>query len=285
MFGIIYCATNLVNQKKYIGQTKGSLISRKNSHIKCAINGNGFYFHDALRKYNFNFSWEILHVCKTFNELNNMEIFYIAKYKTAIPKYGYNLTSGGSTDMTYNVDVVKRRSISKQIKYTTDEINFIIDCYRNLILKKDIIKLLGSNFNKQIKNVYSINRILNEYLSKEEITKIIFKMRSNISKSRIERPETRLKKREANLGRHHTTDVLKKMSENRIGKFLKTVYITINEEKIIIEELQPEHIEFILNKFKISNNMANAARLFNQQYGSNLTKGQVHRTIHNNLNL
>jgi group I intron endonuclease len=93
---IIYKATNSVNNKAYIGQTVKCLNDRKGEHLKFAKNGIDTYFHRALRKHGSNsFVWEILDdsTCKTIEQLNNMEIFYIAYYDTF--KNGYNLTSGG----------------------------------------------------------------------------------------------------------------------------------------------------------------------------------------------
>lgn len=54
-------------------------------------------FYYAIRKYGWiNIKHEILHenLCK--KDAENLEIEYIAKYKTTNPKYGYNMTSGGA---------------------------------------------------------------------------------------------------------------------------------------------------------------------------------------------
>ncbi|HRT03206.1 MAG TPA: GIY-YIG nuclease family protein [Candidatus Diapherotrites archaeon] len=50
--GIIYCAENLLNGKRYIGQTIKSLAKRKSRHHSEAFifNKSG-KFYDALRKY------------------------------------------------------------------------------------------------------------------------------------------------------------------------------------------------------------------------------------------
>jgi group I intron endonuclease len=91
---IIYKATNIINNKVYIGQTVKSLNRRRSQHESIANKGNGAYFSSAIRKYGKeNFEWEIL--CKTDSEskLNTLEKFYIACYKTLTELY--NLTDGG----------------------------------------------------------------------------------------------------------------------------------------------------------------------------------------------
>lgn len=62
--GVIYKATNLINGKTYIGQTKRSLETRQREHEK----GNLYYrsaIHDAIIKYGKdNFDWSVLEEVK-----------------------------------------------------------------------------------------------------------------------------------------------------------------------------------------------------------------------------
>ena len=95
---IIYCATNIVNGKKYIGQTIHSLEKRKNQHLKSANANkeNCRLFWRAIRKYGYkSFKWEILFKTSSKKELDLMESFYIDKYNTTNPQNGYNLKGGG----------------------------------------------------------------------------------------------------------------------------------------------------------------------------------------------
>lgn len=87
--GVIYKATNLINGKSYIGQTKRDLETRKKEHLK----RKGYTFHSALEKYGIeNFEWSILEECED-DKLNEREIFWIDYYDTY--NNGYNETSGG----------------------------------------------------------------------------------------------------------------------------------------------------------------------------------------------
>lgn len=97
--GIIYCYTNLINGKKYIGQTINPN-QRYNAHKSSAFNPKDPEYdsviHRAFRKYGYeNFKYEILAEAETIDELNGLEIYYIAHYNTQIPN-GYNVKSGGN---------------------------------------------------------------------------------------------------------------------------------------------------------------------------------------------
>jgi len=91
---IIYKATNKINNMIYIGQTKFDLEKRIKSH-KDKSRISIAYFPNAIRKYGVeNFEWKIIRYCKTKEELNKQEKYYIKIYNTKIPN-GYNLGSGG----------------------------------------------------------------------------------------------------------------------------------------------------------------------------------------------
>ena len=101
-FNCIYCYTNKVNGKKYIGQTVDFLIRHK-QHINQAYNENckayDYAFHCAIRKYGIeNFEIEILKENLPKQEdLNCWECYYIDKFNTLVKnKKGYNVSSGGS---------------------------------------------------------------------------------------------------------------------------------------------------------------------------------------------
>ena len=49
MTGTIYLATNLINNKKYVGQTKCSFERRKRNHLSEAKNNPRRYFQKAIR--------------------------------------------------------------------------------------------------------------------------------------------------------------------------------------------------------------------------------------------
>lgn len=91
---IIYKATNILNNKCYIGQTINSFRQRIYCH-KHNSKKPKLYFHRAIRKYGFdNFTWEILCECDSKEELDEMEFHYIKQYHSLSTDNGYNITQG-----------------------------------------------------------------------------------------------------------------------------------------------------------------------------------------------
>ena len=87
IIGIIYKITNRLTGKAYIGQTTGNLDKYW---------GSGKYIIAAIKKHGKeSFTKEVLKECKTENEMNEQEIFFIEKFNTKVPN-GYNITIGGN---------------------------------------------------------------------------------------------------------------------------------------------------------------------------------------------
>jgi len=93
---IIYWAYNWISGKVYIGYTKQDVYERITDHVKETLDNSDRYFHRALRKYPFG-SWDftILDQVDTKKEAKELEVYYIAEFKSNDPKYGYNMTKGG----------------------------------------------------------------------------------------------------------------------------------------------------------------------------------------------
>lgn len=95
---IIYKATNLINNKKYVGKTIKTLEDRKYEHIYKANKGDCYtsYFHNALKLYGIeNFKWEVLCECDDVLILNIMETMKIIVEHSHVSDGGYNMTWGG----------------------------------------------------------------------------------------------------------------------------------------------------------------------------------------------
>ena len=100
-FNCIYCYTNKVNGKKYIGQAV-DFERRHKQHINQAYNENckayNQYFHNAIRRHGIeNFEIEILiENLQNQEELNYWECYYIVEFDTlANNRKGYNIGEGG----------------------------------------------------------------------------------------------------------------------------------------------------------------------------------------------
>ena len=105
--GQIYLITNLINQKKYIGQTKNSIEQRWAEHCRRAkrsTTGSELYL--DIQKYGpENFKCEVLEECP-INELCDREIYYIKKLNTyqGDSNKGYNQTRGGIGSTIYEIE-------------------------------------------------------------------------------------------------------------------------------------------------------------------------------------
>lgn len=96
----IYCIENIVNQKKYIGQSI-DVNRRLSAHIRMLKNNNhdNEYLQRAYNKYGKDvFSYYLIKACKP-KYLNRFEKLYIRVYDTYIN--GYNLSKGGDIAPTF----------------------------------------------------------------------------------------------------------------------------------------------------------------------------------------
>lgn len=108
---IIYKTTNNINGKIYVGKDE------KNNP---EYYGSGLLLNRAIKKYGKNnFTKEILEVCKSREELNEREIFWIKELNATID--GYNIALGGSGGDTYtnnpNLKLIKEKFVGENNHY------------------------------------------------------------------------------------------------------------------------------------------------------------------------
>lgn len=113
-FNCIYCFTNKINGKKYIGQTTN--LNRRISEHKSRSGKDNLPFHNAINKYGFdNFEIEILiEDIYLQEELDEYEKSFIKKFNTVNKKFGYNIAEGGAIGNPYKYMSEEQINICKE---------------------------------------------------------------------------------------------------------------------------------------------------------------------------
>lgn len=146
----IYCITNLINNKQYIGKTTYSVTKRFQEHCRDSQRERCEKrpLYDAMNKYGIeNFIVEELLQCDEL-ELNSYEILFIEKYNT-YGKFGYNVTKGGDGCLLFDYKkIIESYKKTQYITKTASEIGCSIDTVRKVLL------LYNIEINKNYPNVY-----------------------------------------------------------------------------------------------------------------------------------
>lgn len=115
MNGFIYIIRNTINSKVYVGQTKVSVETRWQEHLRHAKYGDQV-INRAMRKYGVDkFYIETLEICN-IDVIDYREMYYIDLYDSTNKSKGYNVSIGGKTPK------FKRKALS---------ISTLVDLYKN----------------------------------------------------------------------------------------------------------------------------------------------------------
>ena len=145
----IYSIENIVNHKKYIGQSVN--IKSRWRHHKTDLN-SGIHDNDYLQKSwnkygEQNFEFKILEECSD-DKLNERERYYIDLYDTMNRDYGYNLKSGGQ-DTNYVTKYVRNKISEGNKKYYEEhpeaKIKNSIKAYKQWSNPEIKAKIMGEN--------------------------------------------------------------------------------------------------------------------------------------------
>ena len=110
---VIYKFTHIESGKVYIGQTIQDANQRRLEHLSESRNAKTTHkFHNALKKYGEDaFTFEVIASASTLDELNLLEVKYIADYNSI--EEGYNLREGGDNRLHHPASIEKMRASQK----------------------------------------------------------------------------------------------------------------------------------------------------------------------------
>ena len=165
MNGFIYIIRNTINNKVYIGQTKVSVETRWQEHLRHAKYGDQV-INRAMRKYGVNkFYIETLEICD-INIIDYREMYYIDLYDSTNKSKGYNVSIGGKTPK------FKRKALSistlvdlyKSQDFTLDEIAKKFEVTRYIITTE--LRNAGVEIKERYREEEKFNKVDKDILLK-----------------------------------------------------------------------------------------------------------------------
>ena len=144
----VYCHTNKINNKKYIG------ITCRDVYKRWGLNGCNYksspYFYAAIKKYGWNnFEHDILFETSDKKEAEEKERELILMYRSYINVFGYNIELGGNYKGKHSKEVCRKISESKKGKPKSEKT-------KEKISKSLTGKFIGSK-NKKSKSVICLD--------------------------------------------------------------------------------------------------------------------------------
>ena len=132
-YGVVYCISNTVNSKLYVGQTTRSIKARLQGHF-CSTGKNACpMLHEAIKKYGREvFSIRQLGFAESQSELDALERFEIERLQTRDRRFGYNLAEGGGYGKQSPETIAKRVAKTKGQKRSPEFCSRVSEVHRGV---------------------------------------------------------------------------------------------------------------------------------------------------------
>lgn len=160
----IYKIQNKINGKVYVGQSN-DMARRWREHINSCKNENqkrnyNMIIHKAMRKYGIdNFSFEVLEECD-IERLDEREQYWIAYLDSMNREKGYNLVSGGQSNMALSGEN------HSQAKLTQKEVDQIKSMLKADMSTTEILEKIGNKISRGM--ILNINQGRNWFDPQED---------------------------------------------------------------------------------------------------------------------
>lgn len=145
--GYIYCITNLINCKRYVGKTTQTPEERFKEHCRDSQKErcNKRPLYDAFNKYGVeNFKVEELEYIEDDNLLSDKEIYWINELNT-YGSNGYNASKGGDGTILYDYnEIIELLNLGYTTKQVCDKVGCCPDTVQK-VAKAHNIKIRHSN--------------------------------------------------------------------------------------------------------------------------------------------
>lgn len=204
----IYCHTNAVDGKRYVGLTRQTMEARWARHVRDAKRGSPYHFHRAISKYGPSvFTHEVIATFREEAAAIEAEKFYIRTWGTCDPSRGYNATLGGES-RTHS-DETKARIRETSIQRWADA------AYRERVLSK--MKKEASTPERMKSRSEASKRRKGEKRSTEGVANIAVAQQARFSDPN-QRASIADKVRALWADPSHREKILKAQKEGRLGK-------------------------------------------------------------------
>lgn len=178
----IYCITNTINNKRYVGKTTCSIQKRFQEHCKESTRSHSESrpLYSAMQKYGIeNFIIEQLEEIEDESLLSEREQYWIAELET-YGVHGYNATKGGDGAVLYDYnEIIDLYNMG----YSLVKVAEIIGCNEKTV--RNVLKSKGIKSRGHNKIIYQFS-LEGEYLQKFDtsIEAANFVIQNNLTKSR-----------------------------------------------------------------------------------------------------
>lgn len=256
---IIYCITNKINNKVYIGYTGKKINQRFNTHIKNSEKKINRRLYDAMNKYGCeNFTITELDNTELLESAQELECWYIHIFRSKDSKYGYNMTNGGDGGHTLSewskTNKEKLYLQQKQKREKTLKEKYGVSCPSKLDWVKE--KISKSHKNKILSEEHkqSISETLKNKYQSRELTPNISGLRSHKKGEFVHSDESKEKISKYRLGKRYK-DIFDEETVKRLKEQHRVCFLGENNplyvENLNIEE-QKEFVRFLIDNKTIN---------------------------------